>query len=191
MFEGWLPPHPHPILLWFLCIFEMGTVLFSCFLRRKAMNLMRLSKWRRPFPDEIVPHLKGLSHEKLFQHISSKNASGIRWARWKVWKSWFSTLILAFISKSSQLMALKNESVSKTCHWVSGRMSTTCHWDKGRMSTICHSNCKSVQLVTETARVIQGIWWYCILDGHPWWIYLHEIYWVDVGWMLDGWRKLN
>ena len=111
-----------------------------------------------------VGSLKGLSHEKLFRHISCKNASGIRWAWWKVWKSWFSTLILAFISKSSQLMALKNTSVSTTCHWVIGRMSTTCHWDKGRMSTICHSKSESVhnlslkqrecpKLVTENMRL--------------------------------------
>ena len=81
-----------------------------------------------------------------------------------MWKSWFSTLILAFISKSSQLMALKNASVSTTCHWVIGRMSTTCHWDKGRMSTICHSKSESVhnlslkqrecpKLVTENMRL--------------------------------------
>ena len=61
-------------------------------------------------------------------------------------------------------MALKNESVSKTCHWVSGKMSTTCHWDKGRMSTICHSKSESVhnlslkqrecpKLVTENMRL--------------------------------------
>ena len=23
--------------------------------------------------------------------------------------------------------------------------------------------------------LIPVLWWYCILDGHPWWIYLHEI----------------
>ena len=22
--------------------------------------------------------------------------------------------------------------------------------------------------------LIPGIWWYCILDGHPWWIHLHD-----------------
>ena len=39
-------------------------------------------------------------------------------AWWKLWKSSFSTLILAFISNFSQLMAQKNATESRTCHWV-------------------------------------------------------------------------
>ena len=34
--------------------------------------------------------------------------------------------------------------------------------------------------------LIPGIWWYCILDGHPWWIYLQENIIINPLWVSGG-----
>ena len=129
--------------------------------------------------------LKGLSHEKLFRHISCKNASEIRWARWKKWKSPFSTLILDFISTSSQLMALKkrdcvhNSSLSfwEDVHNLSLRYVEDVHnlslkqWDcpelvteKARLSTSRHWNFETVHIelkqISSNSAVNADLLWY-------------------------------
>ena len=102
--------------------------------------------------------LKGLSHEKLFRHISCKNASEIRWAWWKKWKSSFSTLILAFISNSSQLMALKKRDCvhnSSLSFWEDVHNLSLRYVEDVHNSSLKKWDCP--ELVTETARLSRSL----------------------------------
>ena len=104
--------------------------------------------------------LKGLSHEKLFRQILCKNASEIRWAWWKKWKNSFSTLILAFISNSSQLMVLKkwdcvhNSSLS---FWEDVHNLSLRYVEEVHNSSLKKWDCP--ELVTETARLSRTRHW--------------------------------
>ena len=102
--------------------------------------------------------LKGLSHEKLFRHISCKNGSEIWWARWKKWKSSFSTLILAFISNSLQLMALKKRDCvhnSSLSFWEDVHNLSLRYVEEVHNSSLKKWDCPD--LVTETARLSNSL----------------------------------